>query len=178
MADPPADTENTSMTSRVETALRAAIVGAFCVPAIGSFLQAEAQGAPYVADPARPADRAILDANGDAVAGSKMRNVCGGIVRPRIALVGPDIAIVTEVDPTGQCVGSNPPGMLTVLLRTGGIWHGEAGFPATGFRLGLVHAGRPDIIAEYPPFDRDCPVLSWNGQHYLFARGCPDGKSQ
>ena len=166
------------MTSRVETALRAAIVGAFCLPAIGSFLQAEAQAAFYVADPARPADRAILDANGDAVAGSTIRNVCGGIVHPRIALVGTDIAIVTEIDPTGQCVGSNPPGMLSVLMRTGGLWHGEAGFPATGFRLGRMRAGRPDIIAEYPPFNRDCPVLAWDGRHYRLARGCSDGKGQ
>ena len=166
------------MTSRVETALRTAIVGAFCLPAMASFLQAEAQAAFHVADPARPADRAILGANGDAVAGSTIRNVCGGIVHPRIAVVGTDIAIVTEIDPTGQCVGSNPPGMLSVLLRTGGLWRGEAGFPATGFRLGPMRAGRPDIIAEYPPFNRDCPVLAWDGRHYRFARGCPDEKGQ
>ena len=111
--------------------------------------------------------------------GGKDRTVTGSVgVTPRITVVGTNVAIVTEIDPTAHCVGSNPPGMLSVLLRTGGIWRGEAAFPVTGFRLRPMHAGQPDIIAEYPPFNRDRPVLAWDERHYHFARGCPDRKGQ
>jgi hypothetical protein len=166
------------MTNHVEIALRTAIVGMFCLPVIASGVRAVAAPTEHAADPTRPADVALLQASGDTVSGGVIRNTCGGIVRPAISLPARDMAVVIESDPTGQCVGSNPPSSLTILLRHGRAWRNEAGFPASGYRLGHVHAGRPDIIAQYPPFDRDCPVATWDGAHYRFSRDCDDGRGR
>ena len=163
------------MTRRTETILRAAVIGAFCLPVIASVMRAVAAPTEHTADPGLPADVDLLKASGDTVSGGVIRNTCGGIVHPAISLPARDMAVVIESDPTGQCVGSNPPSSLTILLRHGQAWRPEAGFPASGYRLGAVHGGRPDIIAQYPPSDRDCPVVTWDGAHYRFSRGCNDG---
>ena len=166
------------MTHRIETALRAAFIGAFCLPIVASLVRAVAAPTEHAADPSRPTDVALLQASGDTVSGGVIRNACGGIVRPAISLPAGDMAVVIESDPTGQCVGANPPSSLTILLRHGQAWRPEAGFPASGYKLGPVHGGRPDIIAQYPPFNRDCPVLSWDGAHYRFNRVCDDGRDR
>jgi hypothetical protein len=166
------------MINRVDTALRAAIIGMFCLPVMANVVRAVTAPPEHAADPGRPADVALLQASGDTASGRVIRNTCGGIVHPTISLPARDMAVVIESDPTGQCVGSNPPSSLTILLRHGQAWRTEAGFPASGYRLEAVHGGRPDIIAQYPPFNRNCPVLSWDGAHYRFSRGCDDGRGQ
>jgi hypothetical protein len=165
------------MTSRIETGLRVASVVAIAGLAIASFSRQAALARGHAANPATPADLAVLKANGDTVSGSAIRNACGGIVQPIIFHPAADIAIVTEIDPTGQCVGSNPPGSLAILLLAGTAWRPEAGFPASSYRLGPVHDGRPDIIGEYPPFNHDCPTLAWDSRHYRLVQACNDGRS-
>ena len=166
------------MINRVETALRAAIVGMFSLPAMANVVRAVMAPPEHAANPALPADVALLQASGDTVSGGVIRNTCDGIVNPTISLPARDLAVVIQSDPTGQCVGSNPPSSLTILLRHGQAWRPEAGFPASAYRLGPVRGGRPNIIAQYSPFNRDCPVLSWDGAHYRFSRGCDDGRGR
>jgi hypothetical protein len=170
--------ENTNMTSRIETALRVTIVAAFGVFALVLLNHRAALAAPHPADPTAPADLAILTATGDTVDGRTIRNTCNGIVHPTISRPATDMAIVIESDPTGACVGSSPPSSLTILLMSAKGWRPEAGFPASTYRLGPIHAGRPDVIAAYAPFHHDCPVMTWDGRHYQISRTCPDWQSR
>ena len=117
----------------------------------------------HAADPSNPVDAAILHAVGDTVAGRLIRNSCGGGVRPMIVLPAPATAVIMEMDTSGLCSGSDPPGSLTVLVQAGSTWRVSTSTTGTDFRLGPVRNGRPDIIVQYAPTQRDCPVLSWNG---------------
>ncbi|MGI4941228.1 MAG: hypothetical protein ACRYHQ_11840 [Janthinobacterium lividum] len=137
-----------------------------------------AQTAPAMhdADPADPGDLAILRAHGNTVAGRVIRNSCDGVVRPRIALVTPNVAVVTEMDPTGSCSGSNPPGSLGVLVRSGVGWRPSTSTIGSAFTLGAANGGHPDIMVQYAPFQRNCPLLRWDGRDYRMARACPGGR--
>jgi len=149
----------------------AAVVALVLVlPAISA---AQTPPAMHEANPADPADVAILRAHGSTVAGRVIRNSCNGVVRPRIALVAPDVAVVTEMDPTGICAGSNPPGSVDVLVRAGAGWRPAGGTVGSAFTLGPANGGHPDIVVQYPPFQRDCPLLRWTGRDYRMARACP-----
>jgi hypothetical protein len=166
------------MTSRIEIGLRVTIVAAFGGFALTLLNHRAALAALHPADPSVPGDLAILMAAGNTVDGQTVRNTCDGIVHPTISHPAADMAIVIESDPTGACVGSSPPSSLTILLMGAKGWRPEAGFPAATYRLGPVHAGRPDVIAAYPPFNHDCPVMTWDGRHYQIARACDDGRSR
>ncbi len=137
---------------------------------------AQTASAMHDANPLDPGDLAILRAHGSTVAGRTIRNSCGGVVRPRIALVATDVAVVTEIDPTGACSGSNPPGSLDVLVRAGTGWRTSTATIGAAFTLGAGNGGHPDIVVQYPPFQRSCPVLHWDGRGYRMARACPGGR--
>lgn len=125
------------------------------------------------ANPSLAVDRAILKANNDTVAGSVIRNSCDGVVYPRIGRPAAAIALIVESDPTGMCVGSNPPSSMTVLMETGPAWRTIASFPGSTFRIGALNRGKPDIVFGYPPFHRDCPILRWDGSAYQLKQPCP-----
>ena len=127
----------------------------------------------HLADPSQAVDHAILMANNDTVAGGAIRNACGGVVHPGIAHPTLGIALIVETDPTGLCVGSNPPSTMTVLTGVGPTWRSTTSFSASAFRLGATHEGRPDIVFGYPPFHHDCPVLRWDGRAYRLTQFCP-----
>ena len=115
---------------------------------------------------------AIARAAGDTLVGSTFRNSCGDPVKPLISIPTPGVAVVIETDPTGQCSGSNPPGSLSVLLASGNVWKLSTSTTGSGFRTGVTRDGHPDIIVQYPPFQRDCPVLGWNGSRYVMTKTC------
>lgn len=138
---------------------------------------AQTASAMHDANPLDPGDLAILRAHGSTVAGRIIRNSCSGVVRPRIALVATDVAVVTEIDPTGACSGSNPPGSLDVLVRAGTGWRTSTATIGAAFTLGAATGGHPDIVVQYPPFQRSCPVLHWDGRGYRMARACPGGRN-
>lgn len=121
-------------------------------------------------------DLAILRAHGNTVSGPVIRNSCDAVVRPRIAVVTPAMVVVTEIDPTGACSGSNPPGSLSVLVRRGDAWRLTTSTIGSGFVLGAANGGHPDIVVQYPPFQHDCPVLRWDGRDYRVARACSGGR--
>ena len=129
----------------------------------------------HAADPSDPVDAAILRAVGDTVAGRLIRNSCGGGVRATIVMPAPATAVIMETDLSGLCSGSNPPGSLTVLVQAGSTWRVSTSTTGTDFRLGPVRKGRPDIIVQYAPTQRDCPVLSWNGVRYEMTKTCGAG---
>lgn len=133
---------------------------------------AQTSPAMHDANPADPGDLAILMAHGSTVAGRVIRNSCDGVVRPRIALASPAVAVVTEVDPTGTCSGSNPPGSLDVLVWSGASWRPSTSTTGSAFTLGAANGGHPDILVQYPPTQRDCPLLRWTGRDYRMARAC------
>lgn len=132
----------------------------------------------HLADPSEPSDRAILKANNDTVSGTTIRNSCDGVVHPRIAHPTPGIALIVETDPTGMCVGSNPPSTMTVFSEAGAAWRIITSTPASTFRIGAPHQGRPDIVLGYPPFYHDCPVLRWDGRTYALTQFCPQGTTR
>jgi hypothetical protein len=109
----------------------------------------------------------------DKFVSTVIRNSCDGVVHPRIARPTPGIALIVETDPTGMCVGSNPPSSMTVLSGVGPAWRAIASFPGTTFRIGALNRGRPDIIFGYPPFHHDCPALRWDGNTYQLKQPCP-----
>ena len=159
------------------------VAGPLCVAAVVAMALllstacfAQAAAAMHEANPADPGDLAILRAHGSTVAGRVVRNSCGGVVRPRIALVSPAVAVVTEVDPTGSCSGSNPPGSLDVLVRSGTGWRPSTSTTGSAFTLGAANGGHPDIVVQYAPFQRNCPLLRWDGRDYRMARACPGGR--
>ena len=96
----------------------------------------------HAADPSDPVDAAILHAVGDTVAGRLIRNSCGGGVRPMIVLPAPATAVIMEMDSSGLCSGSNPPGSLTVLVQAGSTWRVSTSTTGTDFRL-RARAERP-----------------------------------
>lgn len=132
----------------------------------------------HAADTTNPTDLAILRATGDGVSGKTIRNVCGTVVHPTISYLAPEVAVLVEEDTTGSCSGSNPPSTLTVLLKAGSAWRVSTATNGSGFRLGPVHAGLPEIVVQYPPFQQDCPVLDWNGRDYRFVRSCDGAKGR
>ena len=72
------------MIRRTETILRAAVIGAFCLPVIASVVRAVAAPTAHAADPTRPADVALLQASGDTVSGGVLdlvANLFGGAGR-------------------------------------------------------------------------------------------------
>ncbi len=161
--------------SRVGSLLAAAaVVATALLLSTASF--AQAAPAMHEADPADYGDLAILRAHGSTVAGRVIRNICDGVVRPRIALVTSAVAVVTEMDPTGSCSGSNPPGSLDVLVRSGAAWRPSTSTIGSAFTLGAANGGHPDIVVQYAPFQRNCPLLRWNGRDYRMARACPGGR--
>lgn len=129
-----------------------------------------------LADPRSMADLEILRANGDQISGSTIRNSCGGIVRSKIGLPATGFAIVVEEDPTGACSGSTPPSSLAVLKQGPSGWSSSTSTIGLSYRLGSMRNCKPDIIVSYPPFQRDCPVLQWNGRDYVMAHPCPGGR--
>lgn len=137
---------------------------------------AQAAPAAHDANATEAGDLAILRAHGNTISGLVIRNSCDAVVRPRIAVVTSAVAVVTEIDPTGACSGSNPPGSLSVLVRHGSAWRLTTSTIGSGFVLGAANGGHPDIVVQYPPFQRDCPVLRWNGRDYRFARACSGGR--
>ncbi len=127
----------------------------------------------HLADPSQSGDRAILKANNDTVSGTTIRNSRDGVVHPRTARPIPGIALIVETDPTGMCVGSNPPSSITVFSEVGPAWRAIASFPSSTFRIGALNRGRPNIIFGYPPFHHDYPVLRWDGNGYELKQSCP-----
>ena len=126
----------------------------------------------HAANPSDPADLAILAAHGNTVANRRILNSCNDEVRPRIALPRPDVAVVVEEDATGRCTGSTLPSSLAVLVRGSAGWKVSTSTTGSGFTLGPLNAGYPDIVVQYPPSQRNCPVLRWDGRAYGMARSC------
>lgn len=107
-----------------------------------------------------------------------IRNVCDTVVRPTISYPASNVAVKVEEDTSGTCSGSNPPSTLTVLVRTEAAWRLSMATTGSSYRLGPVQAGFPGIIVQYPPSQRDCPTLAWDGQNYRFVRPCPGSRGQ
>lgn len=139
-----------------------------------------AQASPpnHMANPANPADLAVLRASGDQTARGVIRNSCDTAVHPTIAFPAPNVAVEIEEDTAGTCSGSNPPSTLTVLVKTGPTWRVSTATSGANFRLGPVHAGFPEIVVEYPPSQQDCPVLGWRGHTYEMIQPCAGARGQ
>ena len=110
----------------------------------------------HTANPLDPADAAVLHAHSDTVSGRVVTNSCGTPVSPVLYAPAQDTAVVVEADPTGSCSGSNYPSSLAVLLRRDGAWHISTSTIGTGFRLGPLRDGHPDIVVQAPS-QHDCP---------------------
>jgi len=132
----------------------------------------------HLANPADPLDLAVLRANGDQIDRGTIRNSCSTVVHPVISYPASGVAVEVEEDTAGTCSGSNPPSTLTVLTKTGPIWRVGTSTTGNSFRLGPVHAGYPEILVQYPPFQKDCPALGWKGQTYAMIQPCAGGRGQ
>ena len=139
---------------------------------------AQASPSSHVANPANPADLAVLRASSDQIDRGTIRNSCNTVVHPTIAYPVPSVAVEIEEDTDGSCSGSSPPSSLTVLLKTGPAWRVSTATSGTSFRLGPMHAGFPEIVIQYPPSQRDCPKLDWNGRSYEMTQPCAGARSQ
>lgn len=132
----------------------------------------------HVANPANPTDLAVLRASDDQIDRATIRNSCNTVVHPTIAYPAPNVAVKIEEDTDGSCSGSSPPSTLTVLVKTGPAWRVSTATSGTGFRLGPMHAGLPEIVIQYPPTQHDCPKLSWNGRSYEMTQSCAGARGQ
>ena len=134
---------------------------------------ATAQGFPagHPANPLDPADVAVLRASSDTVSGRVVSNSCGTPVSPVLYAPAQDTAVVVEADPTGSCSGSNYPSSLAVLVRRYGVWRVSNSTTGTGFRLGPLRDGHPDIVVQAPS-QHDCPTLGWTGRGYQMTKTC------
>jgi|GEM_PF-4717191 len=117
-------------------------------------------------------DFEILKAVGDVVNHGIIKNSCDEIVKPQIAYFAPGFAIEIEAS-SGACAGSNLPSDITVLSRnTVKGWNLEISTIGAGFRLAGDDEKHPTIFVQYPSYQKDCPVLMWDGSNYVMSKGC------